>query len=285
LVSQTVLVVDQQRNAQALKAMLDASRYAVRTADRIEQAFKILQAEAHIGLVLAELSLPQGGCGQTFIGKVRLCYPSTAVLLMTGLPDPPIDPGIPVLVKPFSASTLIERVDRLLVESRRTAESLRSNCEWSCAVREELRNSRDSLHDNIRRSRQQRADRFRRRLRTPGVVPPTVLVVEDDFVLRYAVCRYLTQCGFRVLAAANGWEALEISRQHSGRIALLLTDLRMPGLDGLELIGALSSEHPETASLVMTGEDVELPRRTVRKPFELDDLLIDIATVLTGWVD
>ncbi|HEX3879079.1 MAG TPA: response regulator [Bryobacteraceae bacterium] len=285
MLSPTILVVDEPRAAQAVKAILSPVPYNVLTASGIEEASAAFESEARVELVLAELLLPGGASGNTFIDKVRHKYPSTAVMLMTGLQDWTFGPGVPVLVKPFLPAALIKSVAELLLETWRTVELLEPTAERNRTALEEMRDSKESLVKTIRVSRQLRAERFRSRLRMPGVTTPTILVVDDDLILRYSVCRFLIQCGLQVLAAANGAEALEISRQHEGQIAVLLTDLQMPRLDGLELIRQLAPERPQTKVLVMSGDDVILQSRMLRKPFELDDLLIEIASVLAGQVD
>jgi DNA-binding NtrC family response regulator len=86
----------------------------------------------------------------------------------------------------------------------------------------------------------------------------------------------LRRQGFTVLEAVNGVEALEIAEQHPGPIHLLLTDWRMPRLDGAGLIRGLSNGHPEMAILVMSGNmDVETPYKGpfLSKPFKVPDLV------------
>lgn len=70
------------------------------------------------------------------------------------------------------------------------------------------------------------------------------LVVDDSMLIRYTVCRFLEERGFRVEAATNGLEALEVL----GRVKpdLIFTDMQMPKMSGQELITALKSK-PETA--------------------------------------
>jgi hypothetical protein len=89
-------------------------------------------------LVVSEARPPGGMCGVALIGRVGLSYPATAVMLMTRLRDPPLDAAIPVLVKPFTAAALIERVNGLLAEGRRIAEPLTAAFGWSRAAKDEL---------------------------------------------------------------------------------------------------------------------------------------------------
>ena len=68
-----------------------------------------------------------------------------------------------------------------------------------------------------------------------------VLVVDDEPTLRRVLQRTLGRAGYRVLLAQDGVEALEIYQQHRQEIAVVLTDLAMPRMDGLSLVQALRS--------------------------------------------
>jgi CheY-like chemotaxis protein len=81
----------------------------------------------------------------------------------------------------------------------------------------------------------------------------TLLVVEDHGMLRELVVRALVGHGYVVLAAASGSEALEQARRHPGRIDLLLTDVVMPQMGGLELAARLLGERPGTPVLYTSG--------------------------------
>jgi CheY-like chemotaxis protein len=117
-----------------------------------------------------------------------------------------------------------------------------------------------------------------------------VLVVDDEPMVRDIVQHVLLSAGFDVLIAANGSQALELSRRCEGHIDLLLTDVNMPGITGPQLASALAREHPETRIMIMTGGlGDEIPDclrpDTLLKPFTPRALLQCIATVLgTGCV-
>jgi len=280
LSSETLLLVDLEAAAQSAGAILSARGYKVLTATTSERALLLLETRPEIELVAAGLTLYGGECGAALIGKIRLCYSSVAVMLIAHEQSNQPGSAVPTLLQPFTSSGLLERVRELLEENRRTIATLLCIIETNPAARDAMREARESLISGVRRSRRQRAERFCSDLRVPGATLPCVLVADDDFVLRYAVCHFLTQQGLRVLAAASVEEALRISRLHFGRIDLLLTDFHMPGLTGMDLIETMASERPYTRVLLMTGADRHFAVATLRKPFELDDLLIEIATVL-----
>ncbi|HEX6769641.1 MAG TPA: response regulator, partial [Candidatus Binatia bacterium] len=78
-----------------------------------------------------------------------------------------------------------------------------------------------------------------------------ILVVDDEASQRELVSGYLKKQGFEVFTAAGGESALELFRQ--APMELILTDQRMPGLSGLDLLKAAREINPETQVIVMTA--------------------------------
>lgn len=81
----------------------------------------------------------------------------------------------------------------------------------------------------------------------------TILLVEDDDQIRTLLNRMLSKSGYRVLQAGNGAEALDVATSHDGPIALLLTDVDMPDLDGFELRKRFRALHAATPVLYISG--------------------------------
>jgi PAS domain S-box-containing protein len=96
----------------------------------------------------------------------------------------------------------------------------------------------------------------------------TVLVAEDDELLRQLVARVLESEGYCVLQGSHGKEALAVAQKHAGPVHLLLTDLIMPEMDGTELARRL----PETRVLYMTGYWDDSFVREGRLPVDCDCL-------------
>ncbi|MDH7490421.1 MAG: response regulator, partial [Anaerolineae bacterium] len=89
-----------------------------------------------------------------------------------------------------------------------------------------------------------------------GYVPrgtETVLVVEDEANVRAIVTRTLTEQGYTVLEAADGYEALRLAREYKGEIHLLLTDVVMPQMGGKELSERFAAIRPGVKTLFMSG--------------------------------
>jgi CheY-like chemotaxis protein len=81
----------------------------------------------------------------------------------------------------------------------------------------------------------------------------TVLVVEDEPMLRELLSAILEEQGYVVLTADSGDEALRLAGSHAGPIPVVLTDLLMPGMTGRELAARLARSRPETTVLFMSG--------------------------------
>ncbi len=107
--------------------------------------------------------------------------------------------------------------------------------------------------------------------------PPSVLVVDDDDRVRETVATMLEGDGFRVAAAASGWEALDLIEQREFDLAVV--DVGLPDdLTGLDLIRCVRAKRPQVRCLFISGfadPVADDPERDdfVRKPFRLSELL------------
>jgi CheY-like chemotaxis protein len=118
----------------------------------------------------------------------------------------------------------------------------------------------------------------------------TILLVEDETVVRQLVAEILENAGYTVLPAADGPSALELIRRHSDPINLLLTDVVMPGMSGPEVAAAVTSMRPGTEVLYMSGyTDSAIGHHGVlepgiaflQKPFSADDLTRKVRSLLS----
>jgi CheY-like chemotaxis protein len=104
----------------------------------------------------------------------------------------------------------------------------------------------------------------------------TVLVVEDDAAVRIMTGRMLINAGYRVHTAADGREALALLAQ-SGQVDVIVTDVRMPYVNGYDLAAQLSEDYPHVPIVFMSGFDIHLgslalPGPVLPKPFRADQL-------------
>jgi CheY-like chemotaxis protein len=81
----------------------------------------------------------------------------------------------------------------------------------------------------------------------------TVLLVEDEPMVRELAVATLREEGYTVVEAGNGEEGLRLARQHDGKIDLVLTDVVMPTMGGKEMADALRVSHPDTKVLFTSG--------------------------------
>jgi DNA-binding response OmpR family regulator len=115
-----------------------------------------------------------------------------------------------------------------------------------------------------------------------------VLIAEDEAPVREFVSRALQHAGHTVTAAEDGLDALDALS--FGSFDMLLTDIVMPGLDGIALALKVGSSHPELPILMMSGYAVERQRahnlealvhRIIPKPFSLKDIVAAVDETLT----
>jgi len=108
-----------------------------------------------------------------------------------------------------------------------------------------------------------------------------ILVVDDEAQICQAMKYSLAQQGFRVLTAGNGREALDLFKRHGDGVRLVVTDVMMPQMDGVELTKALRELEPDLGIIACTGLDqdsrrAELAALGVReilaKPFTAEQL-------------
>jgi DNA-binding NtrC family response regulator len=83
--------------------------------------------------------------------------------------------------------------------------------------------------------------------------PPVILIVDDEEAVRLLLSALLQRGAYQVLLASDGQHALEVSRNHAGEISALVTDYKMPRLDGLQLAKALVVERPGIRVMIMSG--------------------------------
>jgi two-component system, cell cycle sensor histidine kinase and response regulator CckA len=118
------------------------------------------------------------------------------------------------------------------------------------------------------------------------IVERVILLAEDDHLVRNLIQNVLSVEGFTILSAVDGEEALELSRSYDGPIQLLLSDIKMPKMNGLQLIEHIIRERPETKVLLMSGKwSGEIPKSEppisfLRKPFLAKTLRSAVNTLL-----
>ena len=114
-----------------------------------------------------------------------------------------------------------------------------------------------------------------------GSLRPTLLLVDDEEILRRLLAMYLTRLGFDVLTAESAEEGLRILSQRRDPIHLLITDILLPGMTGLEFAMQLKESSPSLPAILITAYPPEILARhgvklgdfpLLNKPFSIEDL-------------
>ena len=114
-----------------------------------------------------------------------------------------------------------------------------------------------------------------------------ILVVDDEPGLLQFVGMILKQNGHTVLSASSGVEALMLYSSYRSEIHLVLTDVQMPGMNGIELAERLRAVHPTVKVVLMSGfvpDDIEVPKdlQLLTKPFLPDRLVAAVEQTLAA---
>ena len=121
-----------------------------------------------------------------------------------------------------------------------------------------------------------------------AVHPATIILVEDETLVREITARVLGRAGYTVLEAQDGEEALLMVRRHAGHIDLVITDVVMARLGGLELARRVAGERPGLPILLMSGYNTEeMPADDptigfLQKPFTPNALLQTVSALLAN---
>ena len=240
--------------------------------------------KARIGLELDEIPRDGAFCAYTIL--------QSDVLIV---PDPPSDErfmssclvkqigiqfyaGIPLITddaNPLGTLAVMDRVPHLMT------------AEQSDSLRILARRTMRELE--LRRTRETQSPHPRLHLAPPPQRSVTILIVEDNDNLRNLLQRTLEAVGFSVLPAADGAEGLRLCQQHNGTIDLMVSDIVMPRLNGLQLAEQVRAAHPEMKFLFITGFADEFPElrelikygtNVLEKPFLPSELLRKVEDTL-----
>lgn len=109
----------------------------------------------------------------------------------------------------------------------------------------------------------------------------TILLIDDEQMIRLISGKMIEYMGFSVLTAAGGAEGLELFRAHRDDIVLVIVDLGMPEMTGEEVCTALREIDPDVRLVISTGNDTDADSRAlqplgangfIRKPYEMKEL-------------
>lgn len=114
----------------------------------------------------------------------------------------------------------------------------------------------------------------------------TILVVDDELEVSAIVAEALEEFGYDVLLADSGAQALALLHEQA-IIDLLITDIRMPEMSGIELANLVAELYPQLRVILMSGYFVTKPlnRRLLRKPFRMNELELAVRAELEAISD
>ena len=120
---------------------------------------------------------------------------------------------------------------------------------------------------------------------------PRILIADDEDSMRTLVARAIAMDGHEIVTAQDGAEALEIVTREGGAFDLLLTDIKMPVMDGIALALAVARDYPKLTILLMTGFADQRERASgldaivhdvITKPFAVADIRTAVADALAA---
>jgi two-component system cell cycle response regulator CpdR len=120
---------------------------------------------------------------------------------------------------------------------------------------------------------------------------PRVLIADDEESMRTLVARAIAMDGHTTVTAEDGAEALEILTRENGAFDLLLTDIKMPVMDGIALALTVGASYPDVTIVLMTGFADQRERAhgldaliydVIAKPFTLQELMEKVDDALAG---
>jgi len=117
-----------------------------------------------------------------------------------------------------------------------------------------------------------------------------VLVVDDEPTVRRLARRVLLEDGFEVIEAADGAEALDLVEGSADPLRVVVSDIVMPKLNGVQLLQRLSITHPELPVILMSGyagpelaeRGIQAPCSLLVKPFKPEELVAEVRRCIRG---
>ncbi|QYD70086.1 PAS domain S-box protein [Paraburkholderia edwinii] len=253
---ETILVVEDDLQVQStVVELLTGLGYAVLKANDAEQALAVVASGVHIDLLFTDVVMPGALRSPDMARQAVQMLPGLRVLFTSGYTQNAIvhggrlDPGVELLSKPYSRQQLSVKVRRVLGDN----ESENKAIEWRAAE------SGDDADGRVWRPEELR-----------------ILAVDDDSASLDALCELLLLLGISAQRARDAAAALQALQESD--FDILLTDLVMPDMSGLELARRATSIHPQLQVIFASGND--LPDQepltsgwsALRKPYTLAQL-------------
>ncbi|MDH2326236.1 response regulator [Cereibacter sp. SYSU M97828] len=250
--TETVLVVeddDDVRNT-VVELLADLGYTVLRAVDA-QSGLTVIESGVKIDLLFTDVVMPGTLKSPELARKAKERLPNLAVLFTSGYTENSIvhggrlDAGVDLISKPYTREALARKIRHVLANQ---AQRMRV---------------------------QQPAE-------VPAARPRTILLVEDDALIRMGTSDLLEELGHNVVAAASAEEALVLLEGHE--IDILVTDMKLPRMSGLELAERLLDQRPRLPVILATGDSmISFPRAVLLpKPYGLEEMTAAIAKSLEG---
>lgn len=263
--NETILVAeDDQKVRETVAELLSGLGYAVLKANNAEQALAVVKSGVHIDLLFTDVVMPGLLRSPEMARRAVQILPGLKVLYTSGYTQNAIvhggrlDPGVKLLSKPYSRQQLALKIRQVLGNSDIEATGPEAS--------------------------DKRPDAAPHSAPEPGRL--RVLVVEDDASLLDAVCELLTLIGTSPQRSATAAQALNILQ--AGAVDVLLTDIVLPDMSGIELARRAFEVHSELRVVFASGNPVpahdNFPFKwtALRKPYTLDELRLALQRASAG---
>lgn len=263
--NETILVAeDDQKVRETVAELLSGLGYAVLKANNAEQALAVVKSGVHIDLLFTDVVMPGLLRSPEMARRAVQILPGLKVLYTSGYTQNAIvhggrlDPGVKLLSKPYSRQQLALKIRQVLGNSDIEATGPEAS--------------------------DKRPDAAPHSAPEPGRL--RVLVVEDDASLLDAVCELLTLIGTSPQRSATAAQALNILQ--AGAVDVLLTDIVLPDMSGIELARRAFEVHSELRVVFASGnpvpahDDFPFKWTALRKPYTLDELRLALQRASAG---
>ena len=260
--TETILVVeDDEEVRDTAVALLSDLGYHVLRAPEAASALAIVESGVAIDLLFTDVVMPGPLRSPDLARKARERIPDIAVLFTSGYTQNSIvhggrlDPGLELLSKPYTREALARKIRHVLANRAQKKDPADAPTPPAPAVSEQ----------------QRRPD-----------IRLTVLLVEDDEVIRASTAAMVAELGYAIIARGDGPSALAVLETQD--IEVLMTDRGLPGLSGDDLARAALAKKPGLAVIFATGAAVAVPDPGVNaiyliKPYRLADIALALEQV------
>ncbi|WP_281407230.1 hybrid sensor histidine kinase/response regulator [Neorhizobium alkalisoli] len=270
--SETILVAEDDEQVRAtVVEMLGDLGYGVLKAKDAAGALSVVESGVPIDLLFTDVVMPGPVKSTELARHARERLPDIAVLFTSGYTENSIvhggrlDPGVDLLSKPYTREALARKV-RLVLNNQQHRNSMRA-----ALAAKPVTETAEPLSQSHSQPQ------------LPEAVRYSVLLVEDDFLIRMNTADLLGELGHDVTEASSGEEALELMQQ--GSFDVLVTDLGLPGMTGGQFAHEARRLSPTIGVVFATGHD-RLPDDAVmegavllRKPYGSHELAVSLAGV------